>query len=184
MSSHPISSANGRLVHDLYLRHGEELRRFLGRWRGRAEAQDLLQETFLRFLQHDRSGLANPRAFLYRIAANLAADDYRKACFRTSPRAEDEGWLSADSAPAQIDDAVAAADAGIELRRVWAALSELPAPCRQAFLMSRFEGFTHREIAGRLAISEKTVERHISRALACCLDVLDGESSAGRPKSE
>jgi RNA polymerase sigma-70 factor (ECF subfamily) len=41
----------------------------------------------------------------------------------------------------------------------------LPPDCRQAFLLSREENMTYREIAESLSISEKTVEKRISRSL-------------------
>lgn len=44
-------------------------------------------------------------------------------------------------------------------------IAGLPDKCRQAFLLSREEQLSHREIAERLGISEKTVDDHISRAL-------------------
>lgn len=45
------------------------------------------------------------------------------------------------------------------------AISELPEKCRNVFVLSRYEGLSHLEIAQRLGISNKTVENHISKAL-------------------
>ena len=45
------------------------------------------------------------------------------------------------------------------------ALSDLPEQCRTVFQLSRFEELKYREIAGRLGISEKTVEHHMGKAL-------------------
>lgn len=45
------------------------------------------------------------------------------------------------------------------------ALNELPEQCRTVFQMSRYEELRYREIAGRLGISEKTVENHMGKAL-------------------
>lgn len=44
-------------------------------------------------------------------------------------------------------------------------IADLPDKCRQTFLLSREEHLSHKEIAQRLGISEKTVDDHISRAL-------------------
>jgi RNA polymerase sigma-70 factor (ECF subfamily) len=44
-------------------------------------------------------------------------------------------------------------------------LSELPEKCREVFLMSRMDGLKNREIAEKLQINIKNVERHITRAL-------------------
>lgn len=45
-------------------------------------------------------------------------------------------------------------------------MSQLPPRCREIFTMSRFEGMKNREIAERLDISVKVVEKHITKALA------------------
>ena len=42
------------------------------------------------------------------------------------------------------------------------ALIRLPAKCRQAFILRKVYGYTHKEIASLMSISEKTVEKHIS----------------------
>ncbi|MFP4166278.1 MAG: sigma-70 family RNA polymerase sigma factor [Opitutales bacterium] len=45
------------------------------------------------------------------------------------------------------------------------AIRELPERCREAFVLHRFEGLRHRDIAKRLGISQSTVEKHIAAAL-------------------
>jgi len=44
-------------------------------------------------------------------------------------------------------------------------LNELPARCREVFIMHRFKGLSHKEIARQLNISPKTVENHMVNAL-------------------
>jgi RNA polymerase sigma-70 factor (ECF subfamily) len=45
------------------------------------------------------------------------------------------------------------------------AISNLSPQCRQAFELSRYEDLSYREISERMAISVKTVEKHIGKAL-------------------
>ncbi|MBO9639228.1 MAG: sigma-70 family RNA polymerase sigma factor, partial [Siphonobacter aquaeclarae] len=44
-------------------------------------------------------------------------------------------------------------------------IRSLPPQCQRVFLMSRFEGRKHREIAEELQLSIKTVEAHLQKAL-------------------
>jgi RNA polymerase sigma-70 factor (ECF subfamily) len=53
------------------------------------------------------------------------------------------------------------------------AIATLPEKCREVFLLSKMEGLKNREIAAKLNISEKTVERHMSLALSKLRKELD-----------
>lgn len=81
----------------LYLEHRDELYRFLVRRLGRERAEDAFQETFLRALRgyprlrHGR----HLRAWLYTIAARVAADEHR----RRQPTAPERPESAPDSRP-------------------------------------------------------------------------------------
>lgn len=152
---------------DLFRRHAAELAGFLRGSRGAPDAEDLVQESFVRLLQASADEAPdNPRAWLYRTSANLAADAYDHRQVRE--RLHVEGADVADEIPDPYADPARHVEASQHLRHVWAALLRLPEPCRQAFLLNRIEGMSQRAIAVRLGISEKTVERHILRALEVC----------------
>ena len=53
------------------------------------------------------------------------------------------------------------------------AIAILPEKCREVFVLSKIEGLKNREIAEKLNISEKTVERHMSIALSKLREELD-----------
>jgi len=63
-------------------------------------------------------------------------------------------------------------EAGELWRRVERALDTLPPRTRAAFVLSRRDGLSYREVASRMAISPKTVGVHIGRALAALRDTL------------
>ena len=48
------------------------------------------------------------------------------------------------------------------------ALAELPAACRDCFLLRKLEGLSHPEIAERLGVSRSMVEKHIVNAMKHC----------------
>lgn len=62
------------------------------------------------------------------------------------------------------------ADVVSRVDQLAAALEELPAACREAFLLNRLDGLTHVEIARRFGVCAKSVQRYIERALRHCLD--------------
>lgn len=165
--SPPTSAPGGATsLADVYKRLAGELRHFLRGRRGADDAEDLVQDSFVRLLETGRTQeIANPRAWLYRTGANLAADarDHRRV--RATVHVDDadvEAVADRRADPARV------VEARQQAKQVWAALQTLPEACRHAFLLNRFDGMSQREIALHLGLSEKTVERHVLRALAAC----------------
>lgn len=152
-----------QLFHD----HREAVVAFLfHRVRCRETAQDIAQEVYSRLLKMEgRIELMDCRAFLYRMAANLAADHYD----HQQVRARTLDWeIEPETVASLAPDLESVLDSEQQLDRLWEALDAVPARCRHALLLSRFDGLTHAEIAVRLGVSVTTVERDIARALDCC----------------
>lgn len=168
MSKPPQKSA---ALAELFRQHAAELRGFLRFRRGAADAEDLVQESFVRLLQASATRVPdNPRAWLYRTVANLAADahDHRLVRERVHVSVHVESAELVDEVADHRADPARQAEANQSLQKAWGALRHLPEPCRQAFLLNRLDGMSQRAIAVQLGISEKTVERYILRALEAC----------------
>ena len=52
-----------------------------------------------------------------------------------------------------------------EIQEVAEALAQLPAMCRETLILRRMEGLSQKEVAQRLKISEKTVEKHMTNGV-------------------
>jgi RNA polymerase sigma-70 factor (ECF subfamily) len=150
------------ILEGLYQAHARELQGFARRRVGRQEAEDIVQDAYLHLLQKEHfETLDHPRAFLFRIASNLSVDALRK--IRTRSRHAEYEFAMRETGGGAVDPESVAEDAA-EVRYFEASLNELPYVCKQAFLLSRIEGFTHSEIASRLKISVRTVDRHLVKA--------------------
>jgi RNA polymerase sigma-70 factor (ECF subfamily) len=154
----------------VFVEQRDALTRFLARRLGNgAAAEDLAQEAWLRITDGGGTAIADPRAYLFRIAANLAIDYQRRERRRRLSAAEIEALLDIpDDAP----DAVSTVVARDELAALQQALAELPARRRTIFLAARLGNQTHREIAARHGVSTRAVEINVQRALAHCADRL------------
>jgi len=153
-----------------FLEAREDLLRFLKRRSRRAAAEDIVQNVWLKLRERgDCETWQEPRAVLFTTAANLGIDAYRReiAAQRAISREVARAALTDQSL-----DPEAQADAAGQLEKLSATLAQLQPQCRDAFLMNRLETLTHSQIAGRLGISTKTVQRHIERALRVCVQAL------------
>jgi RNA polymerase sigma factor (sigma-70 family) len=145
----------------VYAQNYVELTRFLRRLCGDgAAAEDLAQEAGMRLIgAMQRERIENPRAFLFHAAANLARDQLRR---RVVAQAHADAAGEMESAPGA--DQVAAVHQ--EVAMVARAIAALPARARAVLQLARIEGYSQKEIAQQLGITPKTVENHLTRALA------------------
>ncbi|MFZ5610084.1 MAG: RNA polymerase sigma factor [Pseudomonadota bacterium] len=147
------------------------LLRFLAaRLKNHEEAEEVMQEAFVQFRQvQDKDPIASPDALLIKIAANLSIDRMRQ---NNSRRAREKAWSEIYFLNGAGDCAAAAgpiqhriAEARGEIEQVLALLERLSYPVRTAFILHRFKGLSHREVAARLGLSTSTVEKHIIKAM-------------------
>lgn len=141
----------------------DKLLSYLGRRAGHDAAPDLVQEVFARAAGSTQaSRLANPAAFLRRIARNLLIDRARRRAANNVIVFPLEEQRDAACAPQQ--------EWGLEaedlLRLYQEAVDSLPEKTRRVFLMHRVDEFSYREIHEELGISIATVEYHMMKALA------------------
>jgi RNA polymerase sigma-70 factor (ECF subfamily) len=145
------------LASGAFAAHAGELRAHLLRsLRDPAAADDLVQETFVRLLTETAAGRAplHPRAWLYRVAANLAVSRAR----RHSVAARRAGELvRRDVVPSPEDELLEREGA----RTLHARLARLPADARAALVLSA-EGYSGAEIARHIGRSELA-----TRSLLC-----------------
>lgn len=123
-------------------------------------AQEVVQLTFIR-LWEVRSRLADELSIdiqLFRIARTILIDELRKEIVKSKYKE----WAGNNQEQEYEDNQVAEKDT---LRHVFAAMEELPPVRKKVFKLSRIQGFSHKQIAGILSISPKTVENHITKAI-------------------
>lgn len=151
-------------VKALHAAHDGPLRAYLRRMGvNRTDIDDLTQETWARLLRRsdNLTGVDHPRAWLFTVALNVFRDRMRQQKKHDHPVDFDERlWPSPMKSPEStvIDRE--------SLDRVQRSITDLPDQTRRIFLLSRFEELTYPEIAQKLDVSTRTVERHIARAMS------------------
>lgn len=161
---------NPKIIAELLTEHHQELNRFATHKLGSADAaSDILQDAYLRLANcQPKEKINNPRAFIFRIVANLIIDYQRKSVNRI-PHNGDEDVLHAIADKQVLENQI---EGQQRLAAINDALAQLPEKCRQSFYLNRVEGYTHREVAEKLKLSESMVAKHLLRAMRHCREHL------------
>lgn len=140
-------------------------------WRNESEVEDLCQDVYLRAYEAaaEHGVPERTKPFVFAIARNLLIDRVRRGqIVPIEAMAELERLEIAGDTP----DAERSAIAGDELRRLYAALDELPPRCREVVNLTRAEGLTRNQIALRMGISERTVDKHLENGMRLLANAL------------
>lgn len=125
-------------------------------------ARDVVQDVFLKLWQvretlDDRRSL---RSLLYTMVRNRSLNHRRARRDEERPSEEASGWE-----PENVERLDDEAHAKMLERQLRSWIDELPDRRREAFILSRYHGMTHEEIAALMGLTPRTVNTHIVLAL-------------------
>lgn len=168
------SPSNGLTLPTEWTAHGHALRALATHLVGGGhDADDLVQDTWLRTLEHGWQRVADPRAWLSTVARNLGRN-------RLAARAH---RLERESASAR-HEAVDASDRSLErlelVEQLTAELRALPDAYRTALHLRYFESQTPEQIAARLDVPLETVRTRLRRGLNALRERLDRRNGGRR----
>ncbi|MGD9540944.1 methanobactin precursor domain-containing sigma factor [Methylocystis sp.] len=150
-------------INRLFRSHHRDLITRARRVIGSDDAEDMVQEAYLKMLESDHGDLvANTRGYVSKMTCTLAIDALRRQRTHARAIAENSAWFQAAAREARIAPAIEALGLALEFQ---AALAQLPRSCRQIFFMNRILGFSHSEIAQEIGVSLRTVNRKLGQAL-------------------
>ena len=155
------------------------LRLLTARLGNRDDAEDVLQDLWLKLETLPSGPVAQPAAYLFRMANNLAFDR-RRSAQRHATR--DTEWLSVQTTPEEMptmeDDLIARQ----RLRQVEAAIDALPERTARVFRLFRFEGRQQKAIAAELGLSLSSVEKLLQQGYRAIHDALRKNITAPAPQ--
>jgi RNA polymerase sigma-70 factor (ECF subfamily) len=132
-----------------------------------ADLDDVAQEVFLRLMRYDKTDIIeHPQAYLYKMAANVAAEWAIRTRNRRPHRSRWLENLASDSGP---DEELTRAETHARLMRALGSLT----PRQREILKLRFvNNLTEAQAAERLAISQRVVKRQMIKSYARLRDVM------------
>ncbi|MES2674222.1 MAG: sigma-70 family RNA polymerase sigma factor [Pseudomonadota bacterium] len=149
------------------------------------EIEDIVQETYVRVCQVVKQDeIRYPRSFMLKTAKNLALDYAKRAETRLTTSTDDNFDWDLANINNNEDDTFNRVAANQEFGHFCDAVRLLPLQCRKAFILRKVYGYSQKEIAERLDISENTVEKHIALGIKRCAYFMatlkHGVDSSGR----
>ena len=173
MSESLSSSLRARMV-ARYAELRGKLERIVG---SRDDAADAMQETWLRLAaMGEGTTVHNPDAYLLRMAANIATDQYRQDNVLLARGEIVELLHIADEA----NDPERVASARSDVQALSQVLQRMPARRRAILVAARVEGQLNSEIAKHMDVSVSTVEKELHAALEFCKKHLPHVEAAQR----
>ena len=156
------------------LAHERALAYYLRRcWPHREELHDLRQEGYVRVYEAAGKALpAAPKSFLFTTARNLMADRLRRSrvvSIDTVGDFESLNVLVDEVSPERWSSGRQT------LKRLAEAFDHLPDRCREVIWLRRVEELPQKEVAMRLGISEKTVEKHLAKGVRLIAGFFHGD---------
>lgn len=151
------------------------LRRFVrGRVATREDAEDVIQDAYLRVLRYSAEhAVESQERLLFSAAKNLVVDSRRRRSVRVRT-ATDFAILEACTQSWPNPDEVLYASQ--RLNRVERAVEQLPPRCREVFLLNRLDGLSYTQVAAHLGISVSAVEKHMARACLLLDTILNDDA--------
>lgn len=139
--------------------------------RTREEAEDLIQEAYLRVHRYCEQGndAREPEKVLVRTVMRLSMNQSRDSRVHQYVSQPVEELALIDPRP-PTDEALNAQET---LQKVIRLLDSIEPRSREAFLLHRVDGLTYVQIARQMGVSVSSVEKHIAWAMAVLMDSVD-----------
>ena len=171
-SADPTDEAQRAYLTLLFNKYRGALLRHVERFtRSPEDAADIVQDTYLRVMHRISIARfdAETRAYLFQTATNLARDHHRRQLFRSHRSLEEAPDDSLQASEPTPEQRLAAGQIGEALGR---AIAAMPTGTRQVFLLARVQDLPYEQIATRLGVGRRTVERRMAEAMTLLIACL------------
>ena len=154
--------------------HESSLKAHLRSFFGKAiDVDDLVQEAYVRMIRARSAGkIGYAKAFLYSTARNLAFDLFRRRQIVSIDTVADLNDLPVLDEKPDVGEAL---DRQQALERLAESVRTLPEKCRQVLTLRLLYGYSQKEIAARLGVSEHTVKAQLAKGMRRCAKILRRE---------
>jgi RNA polymerase sigma factor (sigma-70 family) len=150
-------------------------------WRNASDIPDLRQEVYVRVFEAAQEHIPdNPKNFLFVCARNLLIDRVRREHVVPMETFADFDALGVAADAPEPDRLLIERE---NIRRLEAALEQLPPRTREAIALAYFEGLSRTEIARRMGVADRVASRFVARGIVILADILHSAPNDRSAKS-
>lgn len=167
---------------DNFLANRLLLSRIVGRIVRPDEIEDIVQETFvLSYIAARNQKIGNPRAFMTKIARNIALNYVSRSERKLNRSMED---LDERDMASLVDSVESRYESEERFLAFCRGVAELPVACRRVFILKKVYGLTQIEIANYLNLSPRTVEKHVEKGMLMTAEYMLSQGHDARSPDE
>lgn len=148
------------------------------------DIEDIVQETYVKLcLIKSETNIEHPRSFMLKMAKNLALDHRKKASNRLNQSIDELNLDDISSLQLAGDPTFDSFASDQEFSQFCETVRKLPVQCRKVFVLKKVYGYSQKEIAKSLNLSENTVENHIANGLRRCNKIRAMRNTQSQPNA-
>lgn len=145
------------------------------------DIEDVVQETYVRVCKFEEdNSISYPNTFMFRTAKNIALDHVKRAESVLTDSAKSDDDFDLNSLDGWDDEPYQRTAANNEFELFCKAVRTLPRQCRRIFVLKKVYGYSQRDIASRLNISESTVRKHVATGILRCGNYMSKHTGYGK----
>ncbi len=158
-------------VSSLFDHYRPKLASFISRIVKPQDIDDIVQETFVKSIEAElKQNIDYPRTFMLKTAKNLALNHVKRWDNKYKDSLEDFSESVVDLKSSTLEAEFESRERFLLFCR---AVDQLPSQCRKTFVLKKVYGFSQKEVAAYLKISESTVEKHVAKGMLSCFEYIE-----------
>jgi len=145
------------------------------------EIEDIVQETYVRVCKYEEEkSISYPHTFMFKTAKNIALDYVKRSEVVLTDSVESEDDFQLNEFDGWDDEPFQKVSSNNEFELFCMAVRTLPRQCRRIFVLKKVYGYSQKEIASRVNISESTVRKHVAEGILRCGNYMSKHTDYGK----
>jgi len=158
-------------VASIFISYSANIKRYISRIVYPDDIDDIVQETFVRSYEAElKQEIKYARSFMLKTAKNLALNHINKWDNKYKDSIEDFAAPTVELTTPDFEDEFESKERFLQFCRATEQLSD---SVRKTFILKKVYGFSQKEIAQYLNLSESTVEKHVAKGLLKCVRYME-----------